>query len=144
MSVVRIFSNKTSQLPIFDSPRFAGGHRQRFNCPNLDKEQPINHHASDDLVCARLLIEFVIQEELEYGCNSRRRRWWCRWGSYHRRHCSMVHNPPAACSLRTLCCLSRGPRRYGRDNGALPTYDRYAETLRESFPLSRAGIWEHN
>jgi hypothetical protein len=49
----------------------------------------------------------------------------------------MVHNPAAACSLCALSRLSRGPRRYG--TGALPTYSRYAETLRETFALSRAG-----
>jgi len=55
----------------------------------------------------------------------------------------MVRNPAAACPLCALCCVYRRPKCYGTCGGALPTHYRYAEALRESFALSRAGVWEH-
>jgi len=75
--------------------RFARDYRQHFECPDLDQEQPIYRHTSDDV----FPIEFVFQ-----GWRHRRGRcWWHCRGGLDRSRRGMDDRPPPPNSLGAIC-----------------------------------------
>jgi len=136
---VSSFSNEPRLLTdAWPFRRFARGYRQRFHCPDLDQQEPIQ--SSDDLACvaASVLIQFF------YGWLERRRDrggrcWWHHWDGLDRWHCNTVHHPPATCSpcvLRRI--LHRWSKRRVAGSGTSPTDHRNTKDLREIFAFRLA------
>lgn len=114
--------------------RFARGYRQRFDCPDLDQQEPIS--SSDDLACVVVPIQFFYEW---LGCRRDRgwRCWWHHWDGFDRRHRNTVHHSPPTCSLCAFRrVLHRWSKRHAGGSGTSPTSHRNTKDLREIFSLS--------